>query len=771
MTVSTSTNSVTYVATGATNTFDYDFVVYDESHFVITLDGVEVTSGFTVTGLGDGAGGTVVFDTNPTGTLVILRRVPFTQDIDYSPYDPFPAETHERGLDLGVMRDQQLKTEVDQAQAGADALKIQIDGLVDEVTEQADRAEAAADAAETALENLGPARVNWTFTTGGAFQYPNEAAFNSADGNYYSYIGPDSFPFTVAPGTNPVSNVLYQPRTDVLLRAELSDVDGAGLIGGATYAQIRAYNGNATKIKCLGRSTVFDGADGVFVVDLTDTTSIDDGGYCLIDTLGRRWKRQYSGPVKMAWYVDQFSNAIQTSGVQAAIDFTALLSGDTHDTNYTGSSPTPPAFYQQYGAVRVLEWVPCKVRVASTITLKNAISVLGCNGGLLADESWSGSGYILDQDWNPYSGLITDLTVDGNETTAKGIRCRSASYCYWQNIKVVSVRDDGFTHLDGPECIIDGLEVVTSLNPVSRQVAGFKSNGGDSHYNNIVTRFSPVGFWQEGNGNNNYHNCHPWGLYTKQKMYVGFYVKNSSGNQMSMCYSDSPTKSDYAQANNVTLADGFINGGYGWLFTGSSRDNVIGSDCRCFINETDYLANGNPNSPTLWMVGFHSGLPNTVEGLTERPGSYFWNTTFEYLATADRQNARVMRAVRSERRRVGGNTQSTGWYHAVGFGQKIQDLGNVSGNWGVNFASGCYVRLNTTAATTLQVSSWPASDVDNTAAEVTFFVTGTNAPTFNVNIRTPSNAVLPTPSVRGLILKGAWDPVASLLIFHTVTNL
>ena len=133
MTVSTSTNSVTYVTTGATNIFDYDFVVYDESHFVITLDGVEVTSGFTVTGVGDESGGTVIFDTNPTGTLVILRQVPFTQDIDYSPYDPFPAEAHERGLDLGVMRDQQLKTAVDQAQADIDSLEVRVGSLVDVV--------------------------------------------------------------------------------------------------------------------------------------------------------------------------------------------------------------------------------------------------------------------------------------------------------------------------------------------------------------------------------------------------------------------------------------------------------------------------------------------------------------------------------------------------------------------------------------------------------------------------------------------------------------
>lgn len=625
------------------------------------------------------------------------------------------------------------------------------------------------------LRDVGFKPASFNFVTGGTLSVADagKCIYNPApagDDNWYSWGG--NLPHDVAAGTDPVSvGSGYVPRTDILLREQFAEADGATLIGGATYAQIRAYTGSATKIHCLGRSNVFDGAHGDFVLDLDDTTSPDDGGYCLVDALGRRRKRQYQGPVKMAWYVDQFSNAVQTSGVQAAIDFTASLAGDTHDTNYAGSTPTPPAYYQQYGAVRVLEWVPCKVRVASTITLKNAISVLGCNGGLLADESWSGSGYVLDQDWNPYSGRITDFTVDCNETTAKGIRCRSASYCYWKNIKVVAVRDDGFTHLDGPECIIDGLEVVTSLTPVSRQVAGFKSNGGDSHYNNIVTRFSPVGFWQEGNGNNNYHNCHPWGLYAQQKMYIGFYIKNSAGNMFSMCYSDSPTKFDYEQANKVTVSDGFINGGYGWLFTGNSRDNVIGCDCRCFINETDYLAAGNPDAPSIWMIGFHSGLPNTVDGLTERPGSFFWFTDFEFLSAADREVVQVIRPVKSARRRLSGNAQSTGWYHAAGYGQKIQDLGNVSGNWGLNLSGGCYVKLNTTGVTTLQVSGWPASDVDNTAADVTLFVTGTNAPSFNVNMYTPGNASLPNPSVRGLMLRGVWDPVASLLIFHTVTNL
>ena len=604
-----------------------------------------------------------------------------------------------------------------------------------------------------------------SFDSGAYFFDSSCAAWDEASASYYTWTG--AFPKIVSAGISPASDSNFVKCIPGLAE----QLAQAGVTEVLLYDDIRAYTGAATRFKCSGRANVFDGAHGDFVVDETDTSSADNGATILIDGLSRRVKRQYVGPVQLGWWVDANSNAIQTEGVRAAIDFVAALEGDQHDTHYAGSSPTPPAFYQQYGAVRTLEWCPTKIRVDDTITLKNTISVIGNCGGLLADESWPDNRPVLDQDWNPYTGRITDFTIDCNETLSKGIRCRSAAYTYWQNVKIAAVRDDGFTHLDGPECIIDGLEVVTSMNPVSRQVAGFKSLAADSHYNNIVTRFSPVGVWQQGGGNNHYHNVHPWGLYTKQKMYVAFYVKDSSGNQFGMCYADSPTKSDYAQDAKTALADGFINGGYGWLFTGTSRDNVIGSDCHCFINESDYLAAGNPNAPHLWMVGFHSGLPNTVEGITERPGSFFWNTTFEYLNTADRTNARIMRAVRNERRRVGGNTQSTGWRHAVGFSQKIQNLGNVSGNWGVNFANGCYVKLNTTAASTLQVSGWPASDVDDSAAEVTFFITGTHAPAFNVSIRTPANAALPSPSVRGLLLKGILDPTLSVLIFYAVVNL
>uniref|UniRef100_UPI00351180E8 hypothetical protein n=1 Tax=Serratia marcescens TaxID=615 RepID=UPI00351180E8 len=54
----------------------------------------------------------------------------------------------------------------------------------------------------------------------------------------------------------------------------------------ASYDAIRQYNGEATVKDVIGNRIA-----GRFVVDAGDTTSPDDDGGCLVDTLGRRWKR------------------------------------------------------------------------------------------------------------------------------------------------------------------------------------------------------------------------------------------------------------------------------------------------------------------------------------------------------------------------------------------------------------------------------------------------------------------------------------------------
>ena len=63
----------------------------------------------------------------------------------------------------------------------------------------------------------------------------NIAWYDPISKNWYSHLGviPSPSGHPVAPGTNPVGSVDWAPRTDELLRAELSLPGGAGLVGGA----------------------------------------------------------------------------------------------------------------------------------------------------------------------------------------------------------------------------------------------------------------------------------------------------------------------------------------------------------------------------------------------------------------------------------------------------------------------------------------------------------------------------------------------------------
>ena len=152
---------------------------------------------------------------------------------------------------------------------------------------------------------LGPVVMPWTSVAGGTLTQPNQAFLHPTDGNYYSWGG--AYPvggYVVAPGTDPTAVTGYVPRTDVALRSELAAVDGADMVGGATYAQIRAYTGAATKIECKGISNTSRHGAGLFILDTTDTAAPDDGGCVLVDANGGRWKRDLSGVyhVLVEWY-------------------------------------------------------------------------------------------------------------------------------------------------------------------------------------------------------------------------------------------------------------------------------------------------------------------------------------------------------------------------------------------------------------------------------------------------------------------------------------
>jgi len=147
MTVATSTSkSGPYAGAGTTGPFTVGFRFLATDHLQVVQtddDGVETVlvldTDYTVAGVGAGSGSVTLLAALPVGeTLTITRDVPFTQEADYVANDAFPAESHERALDLLTMQTQQLNEQVARAAklpvsstADADALVADIVLLAD----------------------------------------------------------------------------------------------------------------------------------------------------------------------------------------------------------------------------------------------------------------------------------------------------------------------------------------------------------------------------------------------------------------------------------------------------------------------------------------------------------------------------------------------------------------------------------------------------------------------------------------------------------------
>lgn len=125
MTVTATTARVEYAGNGATTAFTVPFYFLANADLKVYQAGTlkTITTHYTVSGAGNPAGGTVTFGTAPAAgqDVVIFRDPAITQATDYTPNDPFPAESHERALDRLTMIAQRLSDRADRAFVLADS--------------------------------------------------------------------------------------------------------------------------------------------------------------------------------------------------------------------------------------------------------------------------------------------------------------------------------------------------------------------------------------------------------------------------------------------------------------------------------------------------------------------------------------------------------------------------------------------------------------------------------------------------------------------------
>jgi hypothetical protein len=125
MTISTTSDRISYVGDSSTVTFPFPYYFVDAAHIfcirttIATQVNLVLVQGtdFTVAGAGVLAGGSVttigaLSPLTSAYTLLILRVVPLTQLDDWIAHDQFRAETLEKNLDLSTMALQQLDARI-----------------------------------------------------------------------------------------------------------------------------------------------------------------------------------------------------------------------------------------------------------------------------------------------------------------------------------------------------------------------------------------------------------------------------------------------------------------------------------------------------------------------------------------------------------------------------------------------------------------------------------------------------------------------------------
>lgn len=101
MSVPNQTPYIIYNANGLTTVFPFEFYIINSGDIQVTINGTVITSGYTVSGVGNTGGGDIIFITPPaSGSVVMLERVvPMYRLTDYQDNGDLLADTVNKDFD------------------------------------------------------------------------------------------------------------------------------------------------------------------------------------------------------------------------------------------------------------------------------------------------------------------------------------------------------------------------------------------------------------------------------------------------------------------------------------------------------------------------------------------------------------------------------------------------------------------------------------------------------------------------------------------------
>jgi len=353
MTISSTTVKNSYAGNGTLDTFNYTFKIFADADIqVIIRDATAtetvktLTTHYTVTGAGSASGGTIVFTAGniptATETVVIRRASPQTQAIDYIANDPFPAESHEEGLDRSMMAIQQLQEEVDRSIKLSRTNTMNSTEFTIGDTDRANKVFGFDSAGELVVtQELGTFRGDWSAST--AYEVRDIVKDTSTNNIFICLTAHTSS------GSEPLTTNTDSAKWSLLVDAESATTSATNAANSATAAATSATNAATSETNAATSETnaatsatnaanSFDSFDDRFLGTKASDPTLDNDGNALVE--GAMYYNSTDNDIRFyngsSW--DAPATDAATSATASASSATASATSATNSANSATAS-------------------------------------------------------------------------------------------------------------------------------------------------------------------------------------------------------------------------------------------------------------------------------------------------------------------------------------------------------------------------------------------------------------------------------------------------